>query len=234
MTEPAPLLRRSAADELAAALRDRILDGDLPGGERLREVELAAAYDVARHTLRTALKTLAAEGLITIEPHRGARVAVLDARAITGLYELRTALEVEGARLALERHDGTLPADVHDAVRRLSAACRRGRPRWGTVVEAHDEVHRRIVAASGSPRIVQAHEQIAGETRLFIVQLRPAWTYARMADDHERLVVDLERDGAEVLRPHLRESAKALLPVDDPDAGGSSASGPSGSASGRP
>jgi DNA-binding GntR family transcriptional regulator len=211
VSEVAPLARRSAVDELAAALRDRILDGDLRGGERLREVELAAAYDVARHTLRAALKALAAEGLVVIEPHRGARVAELDAAAIRGLYELRTALEVEAARLALERGEGRLPGDVHQSVRRLTAACTRRRPRWSTVVDAHDDLHHRLVAASGSARLLHAHEQLDAELRLFLVQLRPAWTYARMAADHEQLVVALERDGADVLRAHLRDSADAVL-----------------------
>ncbi|HEV2814061.1 MAG TPA: hypothetical protein VGW10_12485 [Solirubrobacteraceae bacterium] len=47
--------------------------------------------------------------------------------------------------------------------------------------------------------------------RLFIVQLRPTWTYARMAADHERLIDELERRGADALRDHLAESAAAVL-----------------------
>ena len=47
--------------------------------------------------------------------------------------------------------------------------------------------------------------------RLFLVQLRPAWTLDRMLDDHERLIADLERDGPDALRGHLRESAEAVL-----------------------
>ena len=42
------LHRVSTVDALVAALRTRILDGDLPAGERLRELELAEAYGVAR------------------------------------------------------------------------------------------------------------------------------------------------------------------------------------------
>ena len=71
------LQRVSTVDAIAAALRTRILDGDLGAGERLRELELAEAYGVARHSLRAALRALAAEGLVVIEPNRGARVAAL-------------------------------------------------------------------------------------------------------------------------------------------------------------
>jgi DNA-binding GntR family transcriptional regulator len=209
--EIVPLERRSAVDELAGALRRRILDGALAGGERLREQELTDAYRVARHTVRAALRALAAEGLVVLEPHRGAHVAVLGIAEVEGLYELRTALEVEAARLALQRHAGRLPAPVHDAVERLAAVCRSGDPEWSAVVDAHEALHTALVAAAESPRIEAAHAALEGETRLFLVQLRPAWTLERMAADHEQLVADLEAEGADVLRGHLRESADAVI-----------------------
>ena len=213
MTHPAvtPLDRRSAVDELAAALRARILDGDLRAGLRLPEQELCATYLVARHTARAALRALAAEGLVVIEPHRGARVAALGPSDVEGLYELRTALEVEAARLALERHEGKLPASVHVAVKRLSAVCARRRPGWSAVVDAHEAVHTALVEAANSPRIAAAHETLAGENRLFIVQVKVTWTLERMASDHERLVDELEHRGTDALREHLRESTEAVL-----------------------
>jgi DNA-binding GntR family transcriptional regulator len=79
------------------------------------------------------------------------------------------------------------------------------------VVDAHEDVHAALVAAAQSPRLAAAHAALAGETRLFLVQLRPAWTVARMATDHERLVADLERRGTVALRAHLRESADAVI-----------------------
>lgn len=213
MNHPAvtPLDRVSAVDELAAALRSRILDGDLRAGLRLPEQELCTTYLVARHTARAALRALAAEGLVVIEPHRGARVAALGAEEVEGLYELRTALEVEAARLALERHDGVLPGEVHDAVKRLGGICSRRRPGWSAVVDAHEAVHSALVAAADSPRIAAAHEALACESRLFIVQVKVGWTAERMAADHERLVDELQTRGTDALREHLRESADAVL-----------------------
>jgi DNA-binding GntR family transcriptional regulator len=201
----------STVDALAAALRPQILEGDLPGGTPLREQNLSDDYGVARHTIRSALRQLAAEGLVTIEPNRGARVASLGANELRELADLRIALEVESARLALERADGLLPDVVHQRAEQLARVCGRKRPQWATVVEAHDALHSSIVEAAGSPRLAAAYAALAGELRLVIVQLRPAWTLERMADDHLRLVRDLERKGAEVLRPHIRESTEALV-----------------------
>jgi DNA-binding GntR family transcriptional regulator len=206
-----PLTRTTAVDELAAALRTRILDGDLTGGARLVEQELCAVYDVARHTARAALRALQAEGLVVVEAHRGARVARLDADAVRGLYELRAALEVEAARLALERHEGRLPEPVHDALAQLVSVCSQRRPGWSEVAFAHDGLHRALVEASGSTRIAAAHAALEGEMRLFLVQLRPAWTLDRLADGHTALVAGLEQRGPEALREHLREAADAVL-----------------------
>ncbi len=204
------LQRVSTVDAIAAALRTRIMDGDLAAGERLRELELADAYGVARHSLRAALRDLAADGLVTIEPNRGARVAQLTPDDLSALFELRTALELEAARLALARHDGRLPKSVHDAVRLMAAVCDQRNPPWSAVVDAHDQVHGAIVAAARSPRIERAYAALAGELRLFGIGLKPSWSLDRMAEHHERLLADLERDGPAPLRAHLEEGRASI------------------------
>jgi DNA-binding GntR family transcriptional regulator len=206
-----PLARTSGVDALAASLRERIVEGDLAAGTPLRELELSEAYDVSRHTLRAAFRVLAAEGLVRIEPNRGASVARLGPEEVAGLFELRTALELEAAHLALERGGGGLPRAVHRSVTRLGEVCRRPRVPWRAVADAHAEVHGAIVAASRSPRIETAYGQLAAELQLFLVQLRPVWPLERMASHHEALVAGLESAGPEALRAHLREGAEAVL-----------------------
>jgi DNA-binding GntR family transcriptional regulator len=211
MAAPRRLQRTSTVDALAGALRREILEGELAAGSWLRERELCEAYGVARHSLRAALRTLAAEGLVRIEPHRGARVAQLSGDDVRWLYELRTALELEAAHLALERNGGRLPAGVHAALARLEAACAGDDPPWSAINEAHAELHAAIVEAAGSPRIASAHAALSGEMRLFLLALRPHIPPDRLAADHVALVRDLERDGPPVLREHLRAAAATLV-----------------------
>ena len=209
MAAPRPLQRTSTVDALAAALRREILEGELAPGAWLRERELTEAYGVARHSLRAALRALAAEGLVRIEPHRGAHVAELTPEDVRDLYELRTALELEAAHLALERNGGRLPDEVHAALARLEAAC--ARDDWSAANEAHAELHGAIVAAARSPRIAAAHAALSGEMRLFLLALRPHIPPDRLAADHAALVRDLERDGPPALREHLRAAAERLV-----------------------
>lgn len=204
------LPRMSAVDALVAVLTERILDGELAPGERLVERDLVERYDLARHTLRAALRQLAADGLVRIAPNRGARVATLDATELRELLALRLALEREGAHLALERHDGHLPPPVHDAAARLATIAARRRTTWADVAAAHNAVHATLVAASGAPRLVRAYGALEVEMRLFVTQLRPAWTRDRLGPDHLRLLAELERDGPDVLRAHMEEALSAL------------------------
>jgi DNA-binding GntR family transcriptional regulator len=201
----------TTVDALTESLRRRILEGGLKPGTPLREEALSREYDVARHSLRSALRTLQGEGIVQIEPNRGARVKSLSLEDVRGLSELRMALEVEAARMALERGGGQLPASVHRAAERLASLCRRARPSWGAVAEAHEALHHEIVLAADSPRLAAAHQQAGAELRLFVLQLPPSWTLERIASDHLELVRRLEEQGAEVLRPHIAESTQALL-----------------------
>jgi DNA-binding GntR family transcriptional regulator len=207
-----PLERVSTVDALVVALRREVLDGARPGGSRLRERELCEAYGVARHTLRAALRALAAEGIVRIEPNRGATVARLSPQDVRWLYELRAALELEAAHLALERHGGRLPAPVHEAQRALERACAGPAPAWSAIADAHLELHAALVAAAESPRIAAAHATLAGEMRLFLLQLRPHATAAGLAAQHAALLAALEREGTAPLREHLRDSAATLAP----------------------
>jgi DNA-binding GntR family transcriptional regulator len=197
----------TTVDTVVEALRREILSGQRLPGTRLVEAELTAHFGVARHSLRAALRALAGEGLVRMETNRGARVARLGADEIVALYELRTALEVEAARLALGR--GPLPAEVFGALAVLERACADGD--WGAINVAHAGLHGAIVAAAHSPRIESAHAALDGELRLFMNQLEPLWSAERMAADHVALVRGLERDGPAALREHLSESAAALV-----------------------
>ena len=201
----------STVDALTESLRERILSGELKPGTPLREEALSGDYEVARHSLRSALRALQGEGIVQIEPNRGARVKSLSPEDVRGLSDLRIALEVESARMALERGNGRLPTGVHRALERLVAACRRSKASWGAVAEAHEALHHEIVLAAASPRLAAAHQQAGAELRLFVLQLPPSWTLERIARDHLELVQQLEAEGAEVLRPHIAESTRALL-----------------------
>jgi len=82
-------LARGAADWIAA----HIISGDIKPGEKLTETGLAERMGISRSPVREALQALSRDGLITVEPRRGARVNRLDARDAADLYACRLLLE---------------------------------------------------------------------------------------------------------------------------------------------
>lgn len=205
-----PLPRRSTEDVLVAALRRRILDGELGGGERLPELTVAESYGVARHTVRAALRRLDGEGLVRVESRRGAAVAELSGADVRDLHELRMLLEVGAVELALRRR-GRLPDAVHAAAAAFGATCRTSpAPAWHVVVQGHTDVHAALVATAGSKRIAAAHAALATELALFLVQGRPLFDLEALAAGHLALVAAIEHDGPNALARHLEASATAL------------------------
>jgi len=131
LQERAPLVRNAsaAATEL---IREAIVDGRLPPGQRLKEEELARELGISRTPVREALLMLQAEGLVDAAPNRGAVVRSHDADDLEDLYQLRALLEgyaarraagniseaaVAGLRASCERFEKLMEGDVQELVR---------------------------------------------------------------------------------------------------------------------
>ena len=99
------------------ALRERILGGTMAPGERLVEGRLSQELGVSRMPVREALRQLAAEGLVTIEPRRGASVTSINPDQVRELVEVRATLEGLNAKLAARRHDPEKIAELERILR---------------------------------------------------------------------------------------------------------------------
>ena len=89
--------------DIGLRIRDDIVAGGLRFGERITIDALATRYGVSHMPVREALRELQGEGLVVIEPNRGARVRTIDANFVENLFEIRTALEVMMVRRAARR-----------------------------------------------------------------------------------------------------------------------------------
>jgi len=85
--------RQSLAAAVVERLREKILSGELPEGEQLRQEAIAEEFEISRIPVREALIHLAGEGLVKIVGNRGAVVAALSPEEIMQLFETRAVLE---------------------------------------------------------------------------------------------------------------------------------------------
>ncbi len=97
--------RRTTPGMVADVLRDAIMHGLLKGGQPLRQDELATQFGLSRIPVREALRQLEGEGLVTVNPHRGAVVSQLSLDELQEICEIRIALETTAIRLAIPHLD---------------------------------------------------------------------------------------------------------------------------------
>lgn len=114
--------RASLSKVVAEQIRSQILSGKLRPGERLVEDRLSAELGVSRVPVREALLGLSVDGLVNLEPRRGASVVDISPEIVQELVEVRALLEGLNARLAARRHDPAIVAELSDTLRRGNAA----------------------------------------------------------------------------------------------------------------
>lgn len=134
------------------ALRNDILNGEFPPGERLIELQLAERYRVGRAAIRSAIVELSAEGLVAHETNRGATVRRISLTEAIEIAEARGALESLLARRAAERATDAEREELAGIVTEMRAAVAGNRQ---TVYsELNRVLHRRI-------REISRHETAA-------------------------------------------------------------------------
>jgi DNA-binding GntR family transcriptional regulator len=99
---PIALKHASLASSAAEWITNRIIDGGIAPGEKVTEIGLAEQMGISRSPVREALRALSREGLITIEPRRGAFVAELDRKHAAELYVCRLMIEPACIGLSVE------------------------------------------------------------------------------------------------------------------------------------
>lgn len=142
-------------------LRQEILENRIAPGTLLQEVPLAESLGVSRGPIREALSRLAAEGLVTITPRRGAVVTALTKQDFLAAYQVREALEALAVRLAVPRlsdadlavFDGPL-----DEMRRCAE-----RDDVAGFFAANAEFHEKFVVASGNPKLLEHYRLLIGQ-----------------------------------------------------------------------
>jgi DNA-binding GntR family transcriptional regulator len=142
---------RTRAQIVVDALRKEMLSGGLEPGQDLSQDDLAARYGVSRIPVREALRSLAAEGLVELRPHRAPRVKLHSPEEIAELWWIRQILEPAAARLAAVR---TTAALVSAAERVLGKMEKLGPlPDAGRWLALNRTFHLGIYSAAGRPQL---------------------------------------------------------------------------------
>jgi DNA-binding GntR family transcriptional regulator len=153
--------RPNISGEIADALRQHIVTGELAPGERINEVHLAKALGVSRTPLREALSSLVAEGAIETKPRRGFFVTPLSREELEGVYPIRAILDPEALRLA-----GIPDRKKLEKLKRLNAGLEKERGA-DQRIRLDDQWHLELVSNCGNRVLLDLIEQFMRRTHRY-------------------------------------------------------------------
>ena len=179
--------RANLAEEVARIVRERILDGRLPAGERINEVRLSAELGVSRTPLREGLSRLVNEGALQDIPRRGFFVRRLTAEEVRAIYPIRSILDPAALRLAGIPEEGEI-GRLREINRRLAATTDPAE-----AVRLDDELHLQLIARCPNPVLIELIEQFMWRTRRYELGLmRQKVGMPGAVAAHERILAALE------------------------------------------
>jgi DNA-binding GntR family transcriptional regulator len=190
---------RLVAEHAYMELRDRIVTLHLPPGTVLREDALMSELGIGRTPLREAVKRLALEDLVDVQPRRGTFVSAVEAADIVNITEVRAELEGYAAELAALRLDPeghTAAAQLLHEVEKLS---RPDDQDW--LMRFDERIHRFTWEAARNPYLSQTLERyFTHSLRIWYMVLDRVPTLGHAVHDQTQLLeAVLDRNG-----PHAR------------------------------
>lgn len=194
-----------------ARLRSAILGGELVAGQKLRSEHLAAQWGVSPTPLREAFQRLAGEGMVVIEPQRGARVAAIDASEAAEFYELRLLLDPKALRSSMANATDEWRASVSASYERLVSR----HPTIPEYLHAHRAFHLVLLEGCSNRQLFRTVAQLHDHTQRFQVvgaagprRGNPAAEHAQLFD---AVMAGDSRRATSVLTAHLRATLDAVL-----------------------
>lgn len=195
-------------------LKQDIIRGVHPPGEKLRMTQLRERYDLSTGPLREALSQLVAEQLVVAISQRGYRVAGMSLAELEDIYDARAHLESLVTELAIARGDETWEANILATSHTLSRVEDISAP--DDVLDVwdrrHQQFHSAIAAGCGSGHLMQVRERLFDQAERY----RYLWlretvfdetALARKREEHARLVELVlareQRKASEYVREHL-------------------------------
>lgn len=195
-------------------LRNDIVSGELPLGSRLFIEDLATRYGVSHMPVREALRILHGEGLVVIEPNRGARVRPIYSGFIEDVFDVRSAIETMLARRAATRRTDQHLQLLREAAARLELMV--GNGDYASVPLANRDFHAVINDAAGHPGALA----IVGNHWLLLSVLLKRYgqhieRFQSVIEEHQHLIHAIERrdsqSAATLMGAHIEKGKINLM-----------------------
>jgi DNA-binding GntR family transcriptional regulator len=202
------------AERAYVELRDRIVTLRLAPGTVLREDELMREMEIGRTPLREAVKRLALENLVAVQPRRGTFVSAVEAADIVNISEVRAELEAYAAELAAIRMDGAAGAAAATLLEEIEEVTEPHDQEW--LMRFDERIHRFTWESARNPYLMETLERyFTHSLRIWYLVLDRVPGLGHTVHDQVHLLEALlERDGSrarEIMREHVLAFQREIL-----------------------
>ena len=210
-----------AMEKAYRALWDRILSGEYQPGDRLKERDICADLKVSRTPVREALRKLAADGLVVIEPRRGGMVADLNMEEAAEIFSLGAMLESFAAQLAARRVTDARVAKLDRLLKAMRDVLASDAADMRTAYLKLDrEFHSEIIDMAGNRSLASVLRQLVRLPVLVKAFTQYSSEDLRQSFHHHENIVAAIRAGdeewaASAMRAHVLAGRSILLPAPD-------------------
>lgn len=214
----AALSRQRLGDQIADALRNQILLGELQPGSNIPERETASALGVSRTPLREALVILEGEGLVSMSPARSPRVSNPSLENLTHLLYVQSALEALAGECACDQMTEQEFQHIESLNLTLQAMSENAEPI--DFFAADMAFHEAIVAATKNAPLIKTHKQYNARLwRVRFMSSRKRIKRVSTLNDHSEIVEGLrhrdKQKTSAVLSRHLRTAIDNITSIFD-------------------
>lgn len=204
----------TAVEQVVQHIRNGVRLGRYAPGQRLTEVDMTRELEVSRGPLREAMARLAAEGVVEIEPYRGAIVRRLTEVDLRELYDVREAIEGQAAALAARRVAAGVDAAALKDEHRWQAAMNAAD--IGTYMDENIAFHDAVVRLSGNRLLISLTEQLHTNTfRMQVLNLIPLASRDASVREHAEvaraILAGQDEEAERAMRHHVRESCQLVV-----------------------
>jgi len=198
--------RESLTEQIKSILIDRIVDGELGPGDRLKELQIASEFGTSQAPVREAIRSLQALGYVEHKPHVGALVKCFNNKEIEEAYQIREALETHCLTHAPANVDQLTEILTTHLKAMESAVSERD---IKTFSRADNLFHQSIVAFSGNNSMLSIWESLKIQMQVFATVVETSISIEELYALHPPIVAALKqklnRDFTPSLSDHYRE-----------------------------
>jgi DNA-binding GntR family transcriptional regulator len=197
-------VQNSLADQVYSMLKEQILSGQLKGGMKIPEEQLAEQFGVSRTPIREAIRRLSEYGLVTIKPRSHAIVSIITQKEAIDIARVRVSLE----QLAIESIDGPAYTANVKEFSRYAADCQYalGIGDRATVFEQDSLFHLALIKASDNSALFNICERLDAKIQqLRIAQDLPEDELTYYLNQHSQIMSLLKNGEKEACKKLLYE-----------------------------